>query len=114
MYLSSAVCSSSGKFDRRVSSKRLSISSLNSQMRVPLGINWSANNPIPCTALSASFVFTSSIGIYPSRFWRRNSILGGRPCFGNVRSKWRHYRALAVEHQETKAAPEREFEHGNR
>jgi len=25
-----------------------------------------------------------------------------------------HYRALAVEHQETKAAPEREFEHGNR
>jgi len=25
-----------------------------------------------------------------------------------------HYRVLAVEHQETKAAPEREFEHGNR
>ena len=25
-----------------------------------------------------------------------------------------HYRALAVEHQETKVAPEREFEHGNR
>jgi hypothetical protein len=25
-----------------------------------------------------------------------------------------HYRALAVEHQETKAAPEREFELGNR
>ena len=25
-----------------------------------------------------------------------------------------HYRTLAVEHQETKAAPEREFEHGNR
>jgi hypothetical protein len=25
-----------------------------------------------------------------------------------------HYRSLAVEHQETKAAPEREFEHGNR
>jgi hypothetical protein len=24
-----------------------------------------------------------------------------------------HYRALAVEHQETKAAPERESEHGN-
>jgi hypothetical protein len=25
-----------------------------------------------------------------------------------------HYRALAVEHRETKAAPEREFEGGNR
>ena len=54
-------CKGSGAFSINVLDNLRSNPGVNSQMRVPCGMNWSANNPIPWMGLGAMVVLTNSI-----------------------------------------------------
>jgi hypothetical protein len=58
-------CKGSGAFARKAPEKLRSNPGVNSQMRVPCGMHWSANNPSPWMGLGVMVVLTNSIA--PSR-----------------------------------------------